>query len=102
METHQDRDFFDRLEERAGIAKLLGEGRITAGAPSEPVLAKWDHGQITIIQRPEDPQAILRISVGGGDRSPQNTVNYCVFRGNRTACAYLLEQAAKALREKPA
>jgi hypothetical protein len=76
-----------------------GAAEITAGAPGEPILAEWRYKTLSIVERPEDEQKILRISVGGG--VPGADISYCVFRGDRTQCAYLLESAAAALRAGP-
>ena len=116
MQTHEDSDVprevrewrdqqakklrepfdFKRLEDRA--KKIVSEGgsEITAGKPGEPVLAQWKSEGVYVTQRPDDEQGILRISVGGGLTSVD--LNYCVFRGDRVACAELLAKAVEALR----
>jgi hypothetical protein len=104
MQSHNDQDalpanFWNRLETRAERMMAKGESQITAGAPGEPVLKEWRHRTMCIVQRPDDEQNILRISVGGGVVGAD--ISYCVFRGDRTQCANLLEQAAVALREGP-
>lgn len=76
-----------------------GMSVVAAGSPGEPILAEWDRGRIHVVKRPDDEQGILRISVGGGIERVK--LDYCVFRSDRTACAFLLEQAALALRETP-
>lgn len=103
MQTHRDDDFdpgqfMEQLGRRAKIAKKAKTARITVGDAGEPVLDEWDAYTVHVVQRPPDPQGILRISVGGGEFMPVD-LNYCVFRGDRTQCAFLLEKAAKALRE---
>ena len=100
MQTHSDFDFdFDLLKERAKKAMEDGCGEITAGAPGERPLGQWKYGRLLVTKRPDDEQGILRISTGGGISGED--LDYCVFRGDRTKCAILLEMAAKALREIP-
>lgn len=105
MQSHSDEDavlpsdFWNRLERRADRMMAEGGAEITAGAPGEPVLNEWRHRTLHIVQRPNDEQNILRISAGGGVVGAD--IGYCVFRGDRTQCANLLEQAAVALREGP-
>ena len=102
MQTHQDGEhgfFWDRLKERAAQGERDRTAEITMGKPGERALSEWPHGQLQIRQMPEDEQGILRISVGGGIHYAH--IDYCVFRGDRTRCAYLLEEAAKALRRGP-
>jgi hypothetical protein len=72
---------------------------IAGGLPDESVLAEWRYKTLSIVERPEDEQKIVRISVGGG--VPGADISYCVFRGDRTQCAHLLETAAAALRAGP-
>lgn len=105
MQTHRDDDFdpsqfMEQLGRRAAVAKKKGTAKITVGEAGEPVLAEWKHGGLYVVHRPPDPQGILRISIGGGEFNPVD-LEYCVFRGDRTQCAYLLEKAARALREGP-
>ena len=109
MQTHRNEDFMSRSEWlkslKAKADRMVEDGKssITAGCPGEKALAEWEHGVdpdvIQVRQMPEDEHGILRISVGGG--ASLANVNYCVFRGDRTRCAYLLEEAAKAMRAKP-
>ena len=106
MQTHMDQDVpadtlnqFDRLKERAKTGRKHRLADITAGKPGEKALAEWEHDGLQVRQMPDDEQGILRISVGGG--VSWANIEYCVFRGDRTQCAYRLEQAAKALRNKP-
>lgn len=105
MESHCDRDsalpadFWTKLGERAGTMVQNRQSEITAGKRGEPVLAEWKCGDLHVVQRPADEQEILRISIGGGISLAH--IDYCVFRGDRTRCACLLEEAAKALRDGP-
>lgn len=103
MQTHEDSDarrFVDRLEKRAEEAKQRGDGQITAGMQGEPILAKWDANGVQVVVRPDDPQGILRISIGGGHDLPVN-LNYCTIRGDVGKCISLLEKAIAALRACP-
>ena len=106
MQTHPDNDavepseWMKSLESKAERMVAESKSRLTAGHPGEKALSEWEHGEIQVREMPEDEHRILRISVGGG--ATQANVNYCVFRGDRTRCAYLLEEAAKALRNKSA
>jgi len=104
MQTHEDADvqmpgeFMRRLQERADEMAQKKLSEITAGKDGEVCLDEWTGiGGINVVQRPDDEQGILRISVGGG--IPTLNGDYCVFRGNRLACAALLERAARSLRE---
>lgn len=103
MQTHEDSDqigggqFMKRLKERATNMVGTHASEITAGAPGEPVLGEWIAEGIGVVRRPNDPQNVLRISVGGGMAG----MNYCVFRGNRLACIDLLERAAEAMKNEP-
>jgi hypothetical protein len=105
MQTHQDSDSIEASEWlrtlSAKAARMVKEGtsRLTAGCDGEKALSEWEYGDIQVREMFEDEHGILRISVGGG--ATHANVNYCVFRGDRTRCAFLLEEAAKALRNKP-
>lgn len=107
MQSHVDRDaesvlpphFWSRLKGRADRAMRGDMSGIAGGLPDESVLAEWRYKTLSIVERPEDEQKIVRISVGGG--VPGADISYCVFRGDRTQCAHLLETAAAALRAGP-
>lgn len=104
MQTHEDRDFrvlqfMSRLQERAEKSMKHKMAKITAGEDGEPVIDSFDRNGFCCVQRPDDEQGILRISVGGGSGVIMDD-QYCVFRGDRTRCAYMLEQAAKSLRSR--
>ncbi len=110
MQTHRDSDFLREpefakrfmrdLEERADKAKAAGTGKITVGADGEPILADYETGGVHIRKMPDDPQGILRISIGGGEDLPV-TLNYCTYRGSRFACIELLEKVLAALKGSP-
>ena len=107
MQTHDDKDameakfreeiFLKKLEERAGKMKERKMSEITAGKENEPIIAQWRAHGMQVTVRPDDEQGILRISVGGGDKTPV-PLNYCTVRGDIGACIKLLERAIRALR----
>jgi len=100
MQTHPDRDgaqeFMRRLQERAESMTSRGESQITAGAPGEEALAVWRYREMQVTHMPDDPDGILRISVGGGEDLPVNA-NYLVFRGDVGKCRALLQKALVAI-----
>ncbi len=110
MDSHFDSDhrsqkqrrseFMRELEIRADTIRSLGKSRMTGGEDDEPVISRYESCGIGVIQRPNDAQGILRISVGGGEDLPVN-VNYLVFRGDRAACIKLLKRALTALEVGP-
>lgn len=96
METHSDKDFLDQLEARADRMRENLESRITAG---DAAIEEWTDEGITVRRLPNDPQGILRISVGGCDIPTR--LHYCTFRGEREACIRELESALRALKAGP-
>jgi hypothetical protein len=99
MQTHEDeghrRKFLNRLQERADDMVRDRASEITAGKEGEAELGRWKHAGVHVTHLPPDEQGILRISIGGGlDIVP---MNYCVFRGDRGPCIYLLKKAIRAL-----
>lgn len=104
MESHRDQDarqamsdeFMRRLKGRAEQISAVGASQITAGKPGEPTMAEWEHNGVHVKRLPADEQGILRISIGGGDKTPVS-LNYCVFRGEPTECRALLAKAIAAL-----
>ena len=106
MQTHDDkghefkRAFLDQLQARADRMREEKASEITARKENEPVLAKWKAHGISVVVRPDDPQGILRISVGGGSKTPV-PLNYCTIRGDIGACIDLLERAIRALKSAP-
>jgi len=77
------------------------QSEITAGSPNEPILARWKATNgVEVVHRPNDPQGILRISVGGGHDTPVQ-LDYCTIRGGVGKCIELLERAIAALKESP-
>lgn len=92
--------FVRSLKARAGLGKTFGTAAVTAGTPNEPELARRTASNgLEVIKRPDDPQGILRISVGGGDTPV--AMDYCVIRGDTDKCIKLLEKALAALKEYP-
>jgi hypothetical protein len=103
MQTHEDRshEFMNRLRDRAEQAKGRGDGSIAAGQPNEfPHCAYEATNKVHVRIMPDDPQGILRISIGGGEHLPV-TMNYCTIRGDVGQCIALLEKALVALKECP-
>src|SRR6185369_18079838 len=98
MQTHEDSDspFMRRLRERADQVSAARGSEITAGKPGEKPPAEWFANGVNVKRLPDDEQGILRISIGGGDLTPER-MNYCVFRGDREACMKLLRAALIAL-----
>jgi len=101
MDSHLDSDsrrseFLEQLRASSETIHSQGRSKITGGSDGEPVLSRWESCGIGVMQRPADPQGVLRISVGGGEDLPVN-VNYCVFRGDREACITLLKRALAAM-----
>jgi hypothetical protein len=97
--THDDDDakteFMKILEARALESRQRGWSRITTGYPGEEPLRQWGHAGIDVRKMPDDPQGILRISVGGGVEGMD--IDYCTYRGDRMECIALLHRALRAL-----
>ena len=103
MQTHGDAEhnFITRLRERAANANAAAASVITAGEKDEQELGSWKASNgVHCRHLPDDPQGILRLSVGGGEHLPV-TMNYVVVRGKIGQCIELLEKALVALRECP-
>lgn len=105
MQTHDDKDqkiqpFMDHLKARADRMLENKLSEITAGKEGEKELARWKSHGMQVVVRPDDVQGILRISVGGGHKTPV-PLNYCTIRGDVGACIDLLELAIRALKEAP-
>jgi len=108
MQTHEDKShrlerelFMELLTKRAEKAVEDRTSEITTGKPDEEPLARWKASNgVHVIHMPDDPQYILRISLGGGDNVPV-TMNYCTIRGGVGQCIDLLEKAIVALKECP-
>lgn len=101
MQTHDDRDarreWLDSLEKKAERMQSAKQSEITAGKEDEPILAEWKANGISVRHLPSDEHGILRISIGGG--TTPLPLNYCVFRGNHSACIDLLNKALVALKK---
>lgn len=100
MQTHEDmshqNNFINELRRRAKESIEKGDGKITAGSSGEKPIAKWEHNGMQVVIRPDDPQGILRISIGGGVEIVP--LNYCTIRGDIGKCIALLELAIAALK----
>lgn len=116
MQTHSDNDFphhlarataeavptgadlADRrrtLEERARDMVVRGESQITVGAPGEWPLRDTSRYGVFVRRMPDDVDC-LRITIG---EAFIDDARYLVFRGDPSACAALLERAARGLRD---
>ena len=86
-----------RLRQRGEEMTLRRENEITAGKVGEEVLYDGMHKGVLVRRLPDDPDGVLRISVGeyGGQA-------YLVFRGNMQSVDALLSRALKALRKAAA
>ena len=103
MQTHDDKShspFFEQLQARADKMREQKLSEITAGKEDEKELARWKAHGMTVVVRPNDPQDILRVSVGGGSKTPV-PLNYCTIRGGTGQCIELLERAIRALKAAP-
>lgn len=107
MDTHADSEFktpediqrlMEKLQDKATRLSAAGENRITSGTPGEPEVAQ-SVGQVLCIQRPDDPDGILRVSLGEGPEPITfGTASvYCVFRGDPRDVIELLERAFHAM-----
>jgi hypothetical protein len=103
MQTHGDSEhnFIAKLRERAAKANTAAASVIAAGEKDEQELGSWKASNGVYCRHlPDDPQGILRLSIGGGEHLPV-TMNYVVVRGKIGQCIELLEKALVALRECP-
>ena len=100
MQTHRDSDYMDMLRARAELMKDAQASQITTGKPGEEVVQQYEHNGVQVVQLPDDPQLILRISIGGGDHIPTaRPINYCNFRGDPGMCIALLEKCLEAMKQ---
>ena len=102
-QTHEDQThgFLEVLRDRAAKAEKAAASVIAAGEKDEQELGSWKASSgVHCRHLPDDPQGILRLSIGGGDHLPV-TMNYVVVRGKIGQCIDLLEKALVALRECP-
>lgn len=100
MGSHADVDhgeksrILDELRLKAELMSELGKNRVT----NDKVQKEWVHDDIRVQLLPDDPQGVLRISIGGHpdfDRS-----EYCTFRGDQSKCIALLERCLSAIKAK--
>jgi hypothetical protein len=103
MQTHEDSQhiFMQELRERAAKARSASASVIAAGEKNEKELGSWKASNgVHCSHLHDDPQGILRLSIGGGEHLPV-TMNYVVVRGKIGQCIELLEKALVALRQCP-
>jgi len=120
MQSHRDDDsmkgpdfskFFESLEEtklsdlekEAKRLTALRQNTITAGDTGEKPIAEWRSKGVNISKMPDDPNGVLRISIGGGKvvvRGSAEFFGYCVLRGDRDKCIELLRRSLKALQSQ--
>lgn len=94
-------EFIERLSKQAEENKKNGTGVIAGGAPHEKLIEEWQGSNGVQCRRlPDDPNGVLRISIGGGDDIPI-LGDYAVVRGDVNDCIQLLERALAALKERP-
>lgn len=102
MGSHQDTDhglaqrrseFLKDLQRRAEIMTDLGKNELQQRKP----IRRWRHDGVTVEELDEDMNAVLRISIGGGDHLPVPG-DYCRFRGDQSRCIHLLEKALEAMK----
>lgn len=94
-QTHKDsdaREWYKALAEKAARMKAAGQSEIAGGEPS---LAEWRAGGVGVRQLSPDEHGVLRISIGGGETPVP--LDYCIFRGDHSACVDLLRKALVAL-----
>lgn len=90
-------EFEDRLKRRADNASWQGSNSVAAGLPGEQVIDQWQHGNIICKKMPDDPQKVLRISVGG----LAGLGAYCVMRGDIDECVKMLRDTIEAIEARP-
>lgn len=97
---YDEAQLWQQLKRRAQLAQTHGGGVIAGGEPGEPVLQRWELDGMQCVVRPNDPQGILRISIGGGPELPGG-MGYCTIRGDKQQCIELLTRALQALQAGP-
>lgn len=103
MLTHEDcdarRDWLRSLEQKATRMQDAKQLEITAGKEGEQVLAEWESNGVSVRQLPPANTVFCGSqSVVGKLPMP---LNYCVFRGDHSACVDLLRKALLALEAGP-
>lgn len=84
----------EKLHAHATVMTGEGSNRITAGKPGETPLQEARCGAFHIRQMPDDPDSLLRISIGS---VPVIEGGYFVFRGHPNLVHELLSEALDAL-----
>lgn len=90
MQTHSDKShqFIDELQRRAAKAEKAAASVITAGEKGEEELGSWKASNgFHCRHMPDDPQGILRLSIGGGEHLPV-TMNYDEIAGGVVLAAW--------------
>ena len=82
----------DELRRKAEVLSDLGKNRIT----NDRVIEQWEWDRIRVQMLPNDPQDVLRISIGG--HPDINPSEYCNFRGDQAACIRLMERCLEAMK----
>lgn len=90
------RQCVENLERRAAEMSERGENLITAGRDGERVLGEWRRRGVLIRRMEDDPDRVLRISIGAPEWAGNQA--YLVFRGEPFKVRDLLRRAEKALR----
>lgn len=84
-------EHMESVRKRAERMTFERANEITAGREGEEILSEKVSADFTIRQMPDDPDGVLRISIGEMPGMP-NTA-YLVFRGHPRAIEQLLERA---------
>lgn len=84
------------LEKRASEMKAAGLSQITSGRDGEEAIESYDFKSVHVKKLPDDPDGVLRISIGGG-KTIEGPINYCVYRGNKDRCISALKRALLAM-----
>lgn len=100
MGSHADIDhgerkqILDELRLKAELLSELGKNRVT----NDKVEEEWMHDGIRVQMLPDDPQGVLRISIGGHPDFERS--EYCNFRGDQGKCIALLERCLTAMKQR--
>ena len=98
MGSHRDIDhgeesrILEALRLKAELMSEIGKNRVTY----DKVLEEWKCDGIRVQMLPDDPQELLRISIGGHPTIKPS--EYCNFRGDQSRCIRLLERCLKAMK----
>lgn len=100
MGSHMDRDHreedqstvLERLRLKAELMTELNKNTVTR----DRVVEEWKYDGIRVQMLPDDPDGVLRISIGGHPEFEHS--EYCNFRGDQGRCIALLERCLAAMR----